>query len=132
MSDEKQESRARFTVIATLLVFVILIPLAIVGTAYYQQNQNRIEDNSAAIKRERKLRQEAIARERASRNRSDWVAYDGCVAAEARDAALVTALTQLIPASSRPQAIIDLIDALEPADETDCVIPAGPRPEDLP
>lgn len=132
MTDEKQEARARFTVIATLLVFVILIPLAIVGTGYYQNNKNRIEDNTAAIKRERQLRQEAIARERASRNRSDWVAYDACVDGEARDAALVTALTKLIPASGRPQAIIDLIDALEPADENDCAIPPGPRPPDLP
>jgi hypothetical protein len=132
-SDEQaKEDRARFTVLATLAMFVILLPLAIVAASWYNTNQNRIEDNQAAIERERMARQEAVSRERELRNRSDWIAYDACVEGEARDAALVTALTQLIEPSSRPQAIIDLIDALEPAGEADCPIPVGARPGDLP
>lgn len=132
MTEEQNEKRARFTVLATLSVLVILFPLAVVVAQWYNTNQNRIEDNSAAIARERQLRQEAIARERDLRNRSDWISYDVCVQGEARDTALVTALTKLIPSAGRPQALIDLIDALEPADEKDCPIPAGARPSDLP
>lgn len=125
------EARAKFTVLATVFAFVVLMPLAIVGASWYQQNQNRIEDNRAAIGREREQRQEAIRRERQLRNRSDWIEYDACVSDEARDAAIVTALVQLSPPDERPQAIKDLIRALEPEGETDCVIPPGPRPEDL-
>lgn len=107
--------------VATGVILIALVPLAVVGLAWREQAQDRIADNEAA------LRQQA-----ALRNRSDWVAYDACVAGENRDAALVTALTKLIPASSRPQAIIDLIDALEPLNEPDCPIPPGERPSDLP
>lgn len=107
--------------IATAVILMSLIPLGVVAIAWREQAQDRIADNEASIKRQAALR-----------NRSDWIAYDGCVAGENRDAALVTALTKLIPASDRPQAIIDLIDALEPPDEPDCAIPPGQRPADLP
>jgi hypothetical protein len=107
--------------IATGVILMSLIPTAIVAYAWRHQAQERIADNQAAIKEQAALR-----------NRSDWVAYDACVAGENRDAALVTALTRLIEPSARPQAIIDLIDALEPANEPDCPIPPGQRPDDLP
>ena len=107
--------------VATGVILMSLVPLAVVGLAWREQAQDRIADNEAALEQQAELR-----------NRSDWVAYDACVAGENRDAALVTALTKLIPASSRPQAIIDLIDALEPVHEPDCPIPPGERPDDLP
>jgi hypothetical protein len=107
--------------IATGVILMSLIPVGIVAYAWRQQAQERIADN-----------QDAIVRQSELRNRSDWIAYDACVAGENRDAALTTALAKLIPASSRPQAIIDLMDALEPPGEPDCPIPAGDRPDDLP
>lgn len=107
--------------IATGVILMALIPVAVIAYAWREQAQERIADNREAIERQAELR-----------NRSDWVAYDACVAGENRDAALVTALTQLIKPSARPQAIIDLIDALEPVDEPDCAIPSGQRPDDLP
>lgn len=107
--------------IATGVILMSLIPVGIVAYAWREQAQGRIEDN-----------REAIQRQAEQRNRSDWIAYDGCIEDERRDTALVTALTQLIAPSARPQAIIDLIDALEPENETDCPIPAGDRPDDLP
>lgn len=107
--------------VSTGVILMAMVPLGVVALAWREQTQDRIADNQAAIKRQADLR-----------NRSDWIAYDNCVTGENRDAALVTALTKLIPASSRPQAIIDLIDALEPVNEPDCPIPAGERPDDLP
>lgn len=110
-----------FLVVSTVAFFMVLIPLGVTFLAYRDAANERIADNKAALLRERDLR-----------NRSDWNAYDQCIEGENRDTALVTALTRLIPASSRPQAIIDLIDALEPANELDCPIPKGERPDDLP
>ena len=107
--------------IATGVTLMSLVPITVVALAWREQAQDRISDNRAAIMRQAELR-----------NRSDWIAYDACVAGENRDAALVGALTKLIEPSERPQAIIDLIEALEPADEPDCPIPPGRRPEDLP
>lgn len=107
--------------IATGVILMSLIPVGVVAYAWREQAQDRIEDNRQALVRQAELR-----------NRSDWVAYDACVEGERRDAALVTALTKLIEPSERPQAIIDLIDALEPANEPDCPIPPGERPVDLP
>lgn len=106
--------------IATGVILMSLVPVVIVAYAWREQAQERIADNTEQVKRQAALR-----------NRSDWVAYDACVDGENRDAALVTALTRLIQPSARPQAIIDLIDALEPANEADCAIPRGDRPPDL-
>ena len=107
--------------IATGVILMSLVPLGVVVFAWREQAQDRIADNRVAIQRQAE-----------QRNRSDWIAYDACVKGEQRDAALVSALSRLIEPSERPQAIIDLIDALEPIGEPDCPAPAGDRPDDLP
>lgn len=111
--EERAEIRTRFTVLATLFAFVILIPVAVGSIAYYKQNQDRIEDNEAAVRRERNLR---VA---FNRDLNEFV-FQQCLAAEKRDAIIVKILAVI---ANPPPVVREAIDALEPANERDCVPP---------
>lgn len=101
-------------------LLIVLIPATIAGLAYRQYTNNRIEDNKAAIARERAIREE-INRSLLALN------SEQCIKLENTQAVIVNLL--LYAQKSTPTSTIQhAIDALEPPDENDCPLPPEKNP----